>query len=337
MSKNKFVTVNLEKTKEGDTFDWKDSFRTLNYHPDHIYTDLLRETLEGGTTYTDTSRNIDLIQIPHKTLVFSNNVFPILTTKRVSFKNVVSELLWFLRGDSNLDFLHEYKNHIWDKDSTKFAVRNPESFRKDGGCGRIYGVQWNDWKRNKGKSVNQLNVLIRGLILEPMSRRHIVTAWNPADMERMALPPCHWAFMCIVEPFENTYKLHLKWMQRSCDVFLGIPYNITSYALLQRILCAITGCELGSLIADLSNVHIYKPHLSAVNEQLGRELFIETVAPTLEIQLPEKLVNAKDLPKEELEKFNFAKQLKKIEVEHFTLGNYNPQPAIKAEMFAPLK
>jgi len=189
--------------------------------------------------------------------------FPILTTKKVAFKTMVTELKWFLKGDTNIKYLQDNNCHIWDGDYKK-------SGRTDGSLGPIYGRQWRKWKIVDGsftRYVDQIRELITGLKENPDGRRHLVSAWNVSELEQMTLPPCHYAFQCYVADG----KLSLMWNQRSADLFLGVPFNISSYGLLLLLLCKETGYEPGELIGNFGDVHLYKNHLEQAKEQLTRE------------------------------------------------------------------
>jgi thymidylate synthase len=231
--------------------------------------------------------------------------FPILTTKKVAFKTLVTELKWFLRGDTNIKYLLDNNCHIWDGDAYKNfiskhpwgddketfldSVQNNEKYRHWGELGPIYGKQWRDWngievssisntkKYAKGlKQVDQIKTLINELKTNPDSRRLMVSAWNVGDLEHMTLPPCHYSFQCYVV----NGKLSLMWNQRSADLFLGVPFNISSYGLLLLLLCKETGYEPGELIGSLGDVHLYKNHIEQAKEQISRNPY---KLPTLNI------------------------------------------------------
>ena len=184
--------------------------------------------------------------------------FPLITTKRVHFKSVALELLWFLRGDSNVRWLQERGVTIWD-----------EWADDDGELGPVYGVQWRSWPTPDGGQIDQIAKLIDGLKNNPDSRRHIVTAWNPAEVENMALPPCHAMFQFYVADGKLSCQLY----QRSADTFLGVPFNIASYALLTLMVAQQVGLEPGEFVWTGGDVHIYDNHLDQVTEQLSRSPF----------------------------------------------------------------
>ncbi|MCQ1945650.1 thymidylate synthase [Arthrobacter sp. zg-Y859] len=184
--------------------------------------------------------------------------FPLITTKRVHFKSVALELLWFLRGDSNVRWLQEQGVSIWD-----------EWADEDGELGPVYGVQWRSWPTPDGGHIDQIAKLVEGIRKNPDSRRHIVTAWNPAEVENMALPPCHALFQFYVADGKLSCQLY----QRSADTFLGVPFNIASYALLTLMVAQQTGLEPGEFVWSGGDVHIYDNHVDQVREQLSREPF----------------------------------------------------------------
>ena len=301
---------------------------------DKKYHVLLRKIVNKGFKYEDPNRKGTYrIQIPNHT--FKHNFdygFPAITTKKLYWKGVVGELIWFLRGDTNIKYLVDNGINIWNKDTYNYYLKqhrtpnleehSTQEFIQEikygklySGCnglseeyklgdlGRVYGAQWRNfrgyipaegWDEGSHIRVDQISNLIKGLKENPMGTRHIVTAWNPAELNDMALPPCHWSFEILVEPLsvskqplfkkdnsekgwavnENRpkYQFTLKWHQRSVDTFLGLPFNIASYALLAQIIGKLTNMKPKGIIGDLSNVHIYEPHLDAVKEQLSRDV-----------------------------------------------------------------
>ena len=228
---------------------------------DNDYQDLLSDVIEDGVEKTDRTGTGTLSlfgrSIKHK----MEDGFPILTTKKVAFKTMVTELKWFLRGDTNIKYLHDNNCHIWDGDYEK-------SGRTDGWLGKIYGHQWRKLSLF-GVQYDQIKTLIKGLKENPDSRRHLVNAWNVYDLDYMTLPPCHYSFQCYVA--DN--KLSLMWNQRSADLFLGVPFNISSYGLLLELLCVETGYEPGELIGRFGDVHLYKNHIEQAKEQIDRYSF----------------------------------------------------------------
>ncbi len=219
--------------------------------------------------------------------------FPLLTTKKLHLKSIIYELLWFLRGDTNINYLHEHGVTIWD-----------EWAGQDGELGPVYGHQWRSWPAPNGKSIDQISLLIEGIKTNPDSRRHSVCAWNPADSDKMALPACHALFQFYVA----NGKLSCQLYQRSADVFLGVPFNIASYALLTMMVAQVCRLKPGEFIHSFGDAHIYTNHFEQVKEQLSR----------IPRPLPRMLINpdVKDI-------FNFR-------YEDFKLEGYDPYPSIKA-------
>jgi thymidylate synthase len=218
--------------------------------------------------------------------------FPLLTTKKLHLRSITVELLWFLRGETNIAWLKENGCSIWD-----------EWADESGELGPVYGKQWRSWATPNGESIDQIARLIEGLKTDPNSRRHIVSAWNPADIEDMALPPCH----CLFQFFVADGKLSCQLYQRSADVFLGVPFNIASYALLTMMMAQVTGLEPGEFVHTLGDAHLYVNHVEQAQLQLSRQ---PRDFPTMTIA-----------PRRDL----FA-----FEPGDFTLGDYDPHPHIKA-------
>jgi thymidylate synthase len=219
--------------------------------------------------------------------------FPLLTTKKVHFKSVVHELLWFLRGETNVRSLQEVGVTIWD-----------EWADAEGNLGRVYGAQWCDWQTPDGRSLNQINEVISQIRKNPDSRRLIVSAWNPGEIEGMKLPPCHVLFQFYVHEGELSCQLY----QRSADLFLGVPFNIASYALLTCLIAQVCGLKVGEFVHTFGDLHLYANHLEQANLQLSRE---PRPLPTLSIN-PE------------------VSEIQRFKYEDITLHNYDPHPAIKA-------
>ena len=329
---------------------------------DKTFNRLLRTILEYGFDYEDPNRKGTFRkQIP--TYTFRHNFedgFPAITTKKLYWKGIVTELLWFLRGDTDTKFLIDNNVHIWNKDGVNYLNRTEgrnlteeEYIHKvkegglESGLGRVYGSQWRGFNgidaENGGFDIvvtDQIQNLINQLRSNPMATRHMVTAWNPSELGIMALPPCHWSFEILVEPIKKDccgkwdefgkcicslsqkYGFTLKWHQRSVDTFLGLPFNIASYALLAQIIGKLTNMKPLAIEGDLSNVHIYSPHLDAVGEQLSKD----------ENKYPEPL---------ELENFDGFKDgmgndidnwLNSINIKDFKIKDYKSYPAIKADM-----
>ncbi len=229
------------------------------------YEDLLRRVLETGTRKSDRT-GTGTRSIFGAQLRFDLQAgFPLVTTKRVHLRSVVYELLWFLRGDSNVRWLQEHGVTIWD-----------EWARPDGELGPVYGVQWRSWPTPDGGHVDQLAALLESLRRDPDSRRHIVSAWNVADIPQMALAPCHALFQFYVADGRLSCQLY----QRSADMFLGVPFNIASYALLTHMVAQQVGLEVGDFVWTGGDCHVYDNHVEQVREQLSRTAF---PAPTLQL------------------------------------------------------
>lgn len=260
------------------------------------YLELLEKVLERGVHQGSARQNMpDTYNLFGETLRFSlKDGFPAITTKSLYFKGVVGELLWMLSGSINIRYLLTNSINIWNKDAYRYYLRvcdnvnvkpvpfdvfldkviSGEVMTKDyayGDLGNVYGKQWRRWESG-GVVVDQIQELIRGLIQEPNSRRHVVSAWNAADLtpDRAALPPCHSLFQCAVRDCGYTRYLDLSVYQRSCDVMLGLPFNIAFYALLLELLSAMTMCTPGDLVWTGGSVHLYSNHVEAAKEQLSR-------------------------------------------------------------------
>jgi len=270
------------------------------------YLDLARRILEEGTERQDRTGTGTKSVFGHQMRFDLQKGFPLLTTKRVYFKLIKSELLWFLKGDTNIRFLLENNNHIWDEwafdkyvksedytgpDMTDFGLRSQEdeAFKKAydeqmaffrekvlnddafagqyGSLGNVYGAQWRAWQKKDGGVIDQIQNVIESIKTNPDSRRHIVSAWNPEEVPTMALPPCHTLFQFYVQ--DN--KLSCQLYQRSGDVFLGVPFNIASYALLTHLIAQETGLEVGDFVHTLGDAHLYLNHMDQINKQLARE------------------------------------------------------------------
>ena len=237
--------------------------------------------------------------------------FPAVTTKKLAFKAVKSELLWFLAAkgkerasDEELKALNQSERTIWT-DNAEADYWKPKSQFK-GDLGRVYGIQWRNWKKPDGSTVDQIAQLVENLKNKPNDRRHIVTAWNPGELDDMALPPCHMFFQCFVA--NGTLSLHM--VQRSCDMFLGVPFNIASYSLLLHMLAQVTGLKPGECILTLQDAHIYHEHYDAVNEQLAREPM-----PLCQLWLNPEI-----------------KEIDGFGMDDIRLENYVSHPSIKAKM-----
>ena len=224
-------------------------------HPESQYLALLRDVLETGVRREDRTGTGTLGVFGRQIRFDLAQGFPLLTTKRLHLKSIIYELLWFLRGDTNVRWLQERGVSIWD-----------EWADASGELGPVYGKQWRSWAAPDGRSIDQIARLIENIRARPESRRHIVTAWNPADVDDMALPPCH----CLFQFFVAEGKLSCQLYQRSADLFLGVPFNIASYALLTLMVAKVTGLEPGEFVHSFGDLHLYLNHLDQAKEQLGR-------------------------------------------------------------------
>ncbi len=256
------------------------------------YEDLLRDVLEHGTRKTDRTGTGTTSVFGRQLRFDLSEGFPLITTKRVHFKSIAYELLWFLRGSSNVGWLREHGVTIWD-----------EWADADGELGPVYGVQWRSWPTPSGEVVDQISDVIEQIRTTPDSRRLIVSAWNPADIPDMALAPCHALFQFYVADGRLSCQLY----QRSADLFLGVPFNIASYALLTHMIAAQTGLEVGDFVWTGGDCHIYDNHVEQVRTQLEREPF---PAPTLRLaRTPDSVFD--------------------YEYEDFVVEDYRHHPAIR--------
>jgi len=257
------------------------------------YKDLLRKILEEGTTKTDRTGTGTKSVFGYQMRFDLQKGFPLLTTKRVAFGLIKSELLWFLHGDTNIKYLLEHNNHIWDE----WADEN-------GDLGPVYGYQWRSWPAPDGRHIDQNANVVEQIKKNPDSRRLIVSAWNPALVDEMALPPCHALFQFYVA----NGKLSCQLYQRSADIFLGVPFNIASYALLTMMVAQVCGLEAGEFIHTFGDAHLYSNHFEQAKLQLSRGT---RTLPVLKIN-PE------------------VKNLFAFKFEDFELEGYDPHPHIKA-------
>ena len=257
------------------------------------YLDLLREIRDNGVTKTDRTGVGTKSIFGHQMRFNLQDGFPLLTTKKVFLKGIIYELLWFLKGDTNIKFLTDNNVHIWDE----WADEN-------GDLGYVYGKQWRSWEATDGRVIDQISQAVDLIKNHPDSRRILVTAWNPAEIDKMALPPCH----CLFQFYVADGKLSCQLYQRSADTFLGVPFNIASYALLTMMLAQVCGLEPGEFIHTTGDTHIYLNHLDQVNEQLSRE-------PR---PLPKMIINPD------------VKSIFDFKYEDFKLEGYDPYPTIKA-------
>ena len=262
------------------------------------YHDLLRHILENGTSKTDRTGTGTISCFGYQMRFDLSEGFPLLTTKKLHVKSIIHELLWFLKGDTNIKYLQENGVKIWDE----WADAN-------GNLGPVYGYQWRSWATPDGRTIDQISELVAMINKNPDSRRLIVSAWNPADVPNMALPPCH----CLFQFYTSTNsagqrQLSCQLYQRSADTFLGVPFNIASYALLTLMVAQVCGLQPGEFVHTFGDVHLYNDHLEQAKLQLTRE---PRALPKLEI----------DPTVTDLFAFRF---------EHFTLKDYDPHPHIKA-------
>ena len=261
-------------------------------HPEWQYLNLLRDILDNGSRREDRTGTGTLGVFGRQMRFDLSKGFPLLTTKKLHTRSIIVELLWFLKGETNIRYLKENGVRIWD-----------EWADAEGELGPVYGKQWRSWSTPDGRVIDQIEKLVAGLKTNPNSRRHIVTAWNPADVDDMALPPCH----CLFQFFVADGKLSCQLYQRSADVFLGVPFNIASYALLTLMIAQVVGLEPGEFIHTFGDAHLYLNHLEQAELQLSREpLAFPTMA----------LAARNDL---------FA-----FEPGDFVLSGYEPWPHIKA-------
>lgn len=260
------------------------------------YLDLLAEVYQNGEWRADRT-GTGVSSLFGKQVVYDlADGFPLLTTKKIHWKSVVHELLWFLSGSTNVAHLQEHGVTIWDKWANE-----------DGGLGPVYGQQWRHWNKETHyyKAEDQIKNLIKGIKEDPYSRRHIVTAWNPSETTMMALPPCHCFWQIYVH---QNGEIDLQLYQRSADIFLGVPFNIASYSLLLMMIAQVTGYRAGRFIHTMGDVHLYRNHVDAYFIQKDR-----TILPPATVTLNPEIKNIFDFKFEEI-----------------TLENYNPHPAIKA-------
>jgi thymidylate synthase len=269
-------------------------YNTLfNDRPMRQYHDLLRLVLESGHQKDDRTATGTLSVFGAQARFDLSKGFPLLTTKKLHLKSIIHELLWFLRGDTNVRSLQEVGVTIWD-----------EWADSEGNLGRVYGAQWTDWRSPDGKSINQISDAIARIRRDPDSRRHLVCAWNPGEIHMMALPPCHTLFQFYVAGGKLSCQLY----QRSADLFLGVPFNIASYALLTMMVAQVCDLMPGDFVHTFGDLHLYSNHLEQARLQLSRgprALPVMRINPTVR----------------EITDFKF---------EDFTLEGYDPHPAIKA-------
>ena len=257
------------------------------------YLDLLQHILDHGTVKSDRTGTGTKSVFGYQMRFDLAEGFPLLTTKKLHLRSIIYELLWFIKGDTNIKYLHDHKVSIWDE----WADEN-------GDLGPVYGHQWRSWPAPDGQTIDQLSQVLDSLKRSPDSRRHIVSAWNPAEVDRMALPPCHTLFQFYVADGRLSCQLY----QRSADVFLGVPFNIASYALLTMMVAQECGYVPGDFVHTFGDVHIYLNHFDQVHEQLSR-------TPR---ELPRMVLNPE------------IRSVFDFDYDDFRLEGYDPWPAIKA-------
>ncbi len=257
------------------------------------YLDLVRHVRDNGVQRDDRTGTGTRSVFGHQMRFALEDGFPLLTTKKVALRLIIHELLWFLSGSTNVKYLRDNNVHIWDE----WADEN-------GDLGPVYGHQWRSWPAPDGKTIDQISRVVRSIVANPSSRRHIVSAWNVAEVESMALPPCHTMFQFYVAEGKLSCQLY----QRSADMFLGVPFNIASYALLTMMIAQVNGLEPGDFVHTFGDAHLYDDHIEQADTQLTRE--------------PRPLPSLKLNP-EVTDIFAFK-------IDDFELENYCPHPAIKA-------
>ncbi len=259
------------------------------------YLSLLNHVLNNGTQKTDRTGTGTISVFGYQMRFNLHDGFPLLTTKKLHLRSILHELLWFLQGSTNTKYLTENKVSIWNE------WADPE-----GNLGPVYGYQWRSWPKADGTHIDQINQVISSIKSNPDSRRHIVSAWNVSDLDNMALPPCHLLFQFYVANGELSCQMY----QRSCDIFLGVPFNIASYALLTMMVAQVTGLKPGEFIHTLGDAHIYLNHLEQVKLQLTRSPF----------PLPSLKINP------------LVKNIDDFRFEDFELKDYEAHPHIKGEI-----
>ncbi|PKO97507.1 MAG: thymidylate synthase [Bacteroidetes bacterium HGW-Bacteroidetes-7] len=257
------------------------------------YLDLLKHIMENGSLKSDRTGTGTKSVFGYQMRFSLEEGFPVLTTKKLHLRSIIHELLWFINGDTNIKYLNENGVTIWD-----------EWADKSGNLGPVYGHQWRSWESSDGRTIDQLNNLIEGIKRNPDSRRHIISAWNPGDIEKMALPPCHAMFQFYVANGRLSCQLY----QRSADVFLGVPFNIASYALFTMMVAQVCDLKPGDFVHTFGDAHIYTNHFEQAALQLTRQT---RPLPVMKINPAVKSI------------FDFK-------YDDFTLEGYDPHPAIKA-------
>jgi len=265
----------------------------MNFNPgEQQYLDLLGELLERGARKSDRTGTGTLSLFGRQMRFSLQDSFPLLTTKKLHLKSIIYELLWFLSGNTNVRWLQERGVTIWDE------WADPQ-----GELGPVYGYQWRHWRTPDGREIDQIRQVVESIRRRPDSRRHMVVAWNPADVDRMALPPCHALFQFYVADGRLSCQMY----QRSADVFLGVPFNIASYALLTLMIAQVTGLAPGEFVLALGDVHLYRNHVEQAREQL--------------VRVPRPFPRIRLTPQQDLFAFRY---------EDFAIEGYDPHPVIKA-------
>ncbi|QAA22490.1 thymidylate synthase [Sporolactobacillus terrae] len=259
------------------------------------YLDLCRKVLSEGHQKGDRTGTGTISTFGYQMRFNLQDGFPLMTTKKLHYKSIIYELLWFLKGDTNIKYLQEHGVRIWN-----------EWADEQGDLGPVYGHQWRSWPGKNGGTIDQIANVVDEIKKNPNSRRLIVTAWNPMDIPNMALPPCH----CLFQFYVNDGKLSCQLYQRSADIFLGVPFNIASYALLTHMIAHVTGLEVGDFVHTLGDAHIYLNHLEQVKMQLDR-----TPRPLPELEIRRSVSSIFD-----------------FDYDDFVFQGYNPYPTIKGEV-----
>ncbi|MET1249645.1 thymidylate synthase [Sporolactobacillus sp. STCC-11] len=259
------------------------------------YLDLCQRVLSEGHEKNDRTGTGTISVFGHQMRFNLQDGFPLMTTKKLHYKSIIYELLWFLKGDTNIKYLQQHGVRIWN-----------EWADKEGNLGPVYGHQWRSWPGKNGETVDQITNLINEIKMNPDSRRLIVTAWNPMDIPDMALPPCH----CLFQFYVNDGRLSCQLYQRSADIFLGVPFNIASYALLTHMIAHVTGLKVGEFVHTLGDAHIYLNHLDQVKTQLER--------------------NPRTLPKLVIKRS--VSSIFDFDYDDFQFIDYDPYPAIKGKV-----
>jgi thymidylate synthase len=261
----------------------------------HQYHDLMRRVLTEGEVRMDRTGVGTVGVFGHQSRYDLSVGFPLVTTKKLHLRSIIHELLWFIKGETNIQYLKDNKVRIWD-----------EWADEEGNLGPVYGAQWRNWRKPNGGTVDQLANLVQQIKENPYSRRHILSAWNPGELEDMALPPCH----AFVQFYVQNGKLSCQLYQRSADIFLGVPFNIASYALLTLMIAQVCDLEPGEFVHTLGDAHLYSNHLEQAKEQLKRDHF----------PLPKMKLNTE------------VKSIFEFVYEDFELVGYQAHPHIKAEV-----